>query len=97
MEAEAPLVRRQRRERSRPARMRDPWAGLDRLRHVRDRAVGHAEQDELRGDIAHAIAQPGGHRRAHAAHADDLNSLEHEKLQFRSGYRATEVYRRPIV
>ena len=48
VDAEAALVRGERGERRRAAHVRDPRAGLDAGRDLGDRAVGNAEQHELR-------------------------------------------------
>ena len=47
MQAEAPLVRRQLLERGGAARVRDPGPGSDLGGDTGDRAVGHAEEDEV--------------------------------------------------
>ena len=47
MHAETASVRVERRERRRAAHVRDPGAGGDRASDLGDRAIGHAEEDEL--------------------------------------------------
>ena len=96
MEAEAPLVRVERRERRGAARVRDPRPRRDRLRGVGDRAVGDAQQDEVRVVLGHAVAQPGGNRRADAAKADDLNFLDHKSSSSVADTGQVEVYRGPF-
>src|SRR5437588_238198 len=99
MEAEAPLVRRERGERRRAADVRDPGAGLDPGGRVCNRRVGDAERDELAAVLAQldaALREPRRDRRPDASRADHLHRLDHRKLQFRSGYRAGEAYRRAV-
>jgi hypothetical protein len=94
MEPEPALVRVERGQRRGAAHVRDPRARLDLPSHLGDRAVGHAEEDELGAVVEHAdapLAQPGGDRGADAARADDLDRFERRKLQFLSGYRAGTV------
>ena len=74
--------------------MRDPRAFAEIARYLGDRAVRHTEEDQL-AVLAHgdaALAQASRDGRANAAGTDDLDALEHSKLQFRSGYRALEAY-----
>jgi enterochelin esterase family protein len=88
-------MRIERAERRRAAHVRDPGPGVDRPCDVRDRAVGDAEQDELRLLVAHgdaSLREPGGDRQADASRADNSNTFDQRKLQFRVGYRATTVY-----
>ena len=80
VEAEAALVRLERGERRRAAHVRDPRARRDRRRDLRDRAVGDAEEDELRvvgAEVEPALAQARGDRRADASRADHVCSLDH--------------------
>ena len=76
--------------------MRDPRAFAEIARYLGDRAVRHAEENELAVAVAAhgnaALAQAGRNRRADAAGTNDFDALEHSKLQFRSGYRALEAY-----
>jgi hypothetical protein len=72
----------------------DPRARLDRPRDLRDRAVRHAEEDELRTVLAQLDApraQAGGQRRADAAATDHVDAFHHLALQFHRGYRAAEL------
>ena len=91
---EAASMRIECRQRRGSGDVRDPWAFLEPSRHLGDRAVRHAEEDEL-AVVAHgdaALAQASRNGRADAAGTDDFDALEHSKLQFRSGYRALEAY-----
>ena len=91
MDREPALVRVERRERGRAAHMRDPGAGLDRVRRLRDRPVGDAEQDEvgrLLAQLDTALAQAGGHRRADTAATDHVDAVDHFSLQLPRGCRA---------
>jgi hypothetical protein len=90
VEAEALPVRVESGQRCRAGDVCDPRSGLDRARDLGDRLVGDADQHELGGfrNGEAALAQASGDSRADAAGADDLDAVEHCKLQFRSGYRA---------
>ncbi len=58
--------------------MREPRAGLERARRLADRAIGHAEENEVGlglGRREPALGQPRGHRSADAACTDDVDTL----------------------
>jgi len=64
----------------------DPGARFERRRDLGDRAVGNAQEDELRlaplqADAA--LGEPRGERGADAPCADDVDCLDHGWLQFR--------------
>jgi hypothetical protein len=65
MESEATLVRSERRERGRTARVRHPRAECDRLRSLLDRPIRDAEENELGvvcGWVEATFAQPSRDR-----------------------------------
>ena len=91
VEAEAALVRVECRERRASADMGDPRPGGDLGGDVCDRAVGHAHEHELGAVLTQLDAplrEAGGDRGADTAPADDVHRFDHQKLQFRNGYRA---------
>ena len=87
MDGEAPLVRRERGERRAAARVRHPGAGLDARGDPGDRAVGHAEEDEIGvgvvAELDSALAEPRAHRASDApSRPDDDHAVDHSVLQF---------------
>ena len=92
MQREAPPVRVERRERRPAAHVRDPGPGRDRGRDLGDRAVGDAEEDEVRARsvrIDSALAKACAHGAADAAtRTDDVDVLDHAVAPVPRGYRA---------
>src|SRR4249919_308867 len=81
MHREAPLVRVECGEPRRAADVADPGPGLDSLRHLGDRAVGHAEDDQLAALLEQpyaALPQAAADGRARAAGPTDHgDAVEH--------------------
>ena len=79
-------VRIERAERRPAADMGHPGAGLDLGGDLGDRAIGHAQEHELRALTAQldaALGETRAHGAADAAtRTDDVDALDHPRLQF---------------
>ena len=72
--------------------MRHPGAGSHGRRHLRNRSVGHAQEDELglEGVEDHtALREALAHRSADTStRADDVDAVDHGRSSSVAGYRA---------